>query len=82
MKATYLPTEGSRGFKALCGLAAKLGYKDPFKQLYNDDGSCVGDLLVFFEDNPGAIGAIYEWVDDNYEEELNEEDNEEEDVDD
>jgi len=36
----------------------------------NNDGSCVGDLMCFLEDNPGAIRAIYEWVDSEYEEEL------------
>ena len=66
----HLPTEGNRGFRALCGLAAALGAKDPCHQLLNNDGSCVGDLMCFLEDNPGAIRAIYEWVDSEYEEEL------------
>ena len=65
-----LPTEGNRGFRALCGLAAALGAKDPCHQLINNDGSCVGDLMCFFEDNPGAIQAVYDWVEKNYESEL------------
>lgn len=48
--------------KGLCGLARKLGYQDPFSQLIMDDGSVVGDLLEFLEDNPGACAAVIEWV--------------------
>lgn len=55
-------TEGERGFMNLCKLACALGYKDPCHQMMNKDGSCVGDLICFFEDNPGAIEAIKEWV--------------------
>jgi predicted Zn-ribbon and HTH transcriptional regulator len=69
---TGLPTEGSRGLNTLCCLAHELGFKDPFKQLSMSGGGCVGDLLVFFEDNPGAIAAVYEWISDQYQEELKE----------
>jgi len=55
-------TEGNRGFMALCNMARELGSKDPFNQLQNNDGSCVGDLICFLEDNPGAIDAIKNWV--------------------
>lgn len=51
--------------KGLARLARKLGYKDPFKQLMYDDGSVVGDLLEFLDDNPGACEAVIEWVLDN-----------------
>ena len=72
---TFLPTEGNRGFSALCQLCRHLGFKDPFNQLMNNDGiSCVGDLMCFLEDNPGAIGALYDWINDNYRAELEEED--------
>lgn len=54
--------ETKQTIKGLCGLARKLGYRDPFSQLINDDGSVVGDLLEFLEDNPGACEAILEWV--------------------
>jgi hypothetical protein len=57
-----LRVEGERGFMNLCKLARALGYKDEFHQLMNSDGSCVGDLIRFLEDNPGAIDAIKEWV--------------------
>ncbi len=46
----------------LCKLVRKLGYKDPHQQLYNRDGSCIGDLLLFLEDNPGAIDAMTDWI--------------------
>lgn len=51
-----------KNFKALCNLARKLGYNDPYRLLINNDGSCVGDLIKFFEDNPGAIETIIEWA--------------------
>lgn len=60
----------------LCGLARKLGYKDPFSQLINNDGTCIGDLLDFFEDNPGAICAVVEWVHENYGDDKMDEDEE------
>jgi hypothetical protein len=44
--------------KGLCKMASQLGYKDPAFQLLNSDGSVVGDLLYFLEDNPGAIEAV------------------------
>jgi hypothetical protein len=53
-------------YQGLCKLASKLGYKDPFYQLQNSDGSVVGDLLAFFEDNPGACEAVIEWASENY----------------
>lgn len=65
--------------QGLCALARRLGYKDPFSQLIYPDGSVVGDLLEFFEDNPGACEAVVEWVLDEYgtdEEEDDEDDDE------
>ena len=53
---TRLTVEG------LCKLANKLGYNDPLRQLINRDGSAVGDLLYFLEDNPGAIEALIDWI--------------------
>lgn len=72
MKIENLRTEGSRGVQDLCGLVRHLGSKDPFNQLQNNDGSCVGDLMCFLEDNSGCIEAIYNWISENYEDELNE----------
>ncbi len=51
--------------EGLCGLARRLGYRDPLFQLTNRDGSVVGDLLYFLEDNPGACEAVIGWVSDN-----------------
>jgi len=48
--------------KGLALLARKLGYKDSMYQLQLDSNCSVGDILEFFEDNPGAIGAVVEWV--------------------
>ena len=70
-KPHYLPTEGNRGVEALTGLAAALGYdRGSFGQLLDNNGNSISGLLSFFEDNPGAIGAVFEWVDDNFEAEL------------
>lgn len=63
-----LNTEGNRGLQNLCKVACAIGYTDPTRQLINNDGSCVGDLLCFLEDNPGAIDALLEWITENMEE--------------
>lgn len=55
-----------RGSKGLCKMAALLGYKDPLHQLQVDSTCSVGDLLYFFDDNPGAIEALTEWVRENF----------------
>lgn len=61
--ATRKQIEDTRStVEGLCTLARQLGYKDPCYQLQNRDGSVVGDMLYFFEDNPGAIEAVIEWV--------------------
>ena len=67
-----LPIEGNSGIKSLCRIADELGYNDPLHQIVNNDGSCIGDLICFLEDNPGAIEAIINWTKDNYQEELDE----------
>ncbi len=67
-----LPSEGMRGFQALCNLAKELGFVDPLHNGTLSDGSCIGDLMCFLEDNPGAIQAIYRWTAENYEAELEE----------
>lgn len=53
--------EGSRGFENLCKLVRAIGYRDPLNQMQFRDG-CIGDLMVFFEDNPGAIEAVINWI--------------------
>jgi hypothetical protein len=63
----------------LCNMARDLGYKDPCSQLINRDGSCVGDFLVFLEDNPGAIEAVFEWAMENHDMDSDEDEDEDED---
>lgn len=53
--------EGSHGFENLCRLVRAIGYRDALHQM-QFDGGCVGDLMCFFEDNPGAIEAIINWI--------------------
>jgi len=53
--------EGSRGFENLCKLTRAIGYRDPLHQMQFRDG-CIGDLMCFFEDNPGAIEAVINWI--------------------
>ena len=54
--------EGKRGLIFLCKFVRALGYRDvqKFGQLSQD--ASVGDLVEFFEDNPGAIDAIIDWI--------------------
>jgi hypothetical protein len=54
--------EGRRGVEHLCKLVETLGYKDPqyFGTLNNR--ASIGSLVLFFEDNPGAIESIQNWI--------------------
>lgn len=56
----------------LCRLAEVLGYKGAVDQLQCRNGAFVSSLLAFFDDNPGVMEAIQEWVLENSS--LNEED--------
>ena len=57
-----LRTEGNRGFQDLCVLARSVNGPAYFQQLINNNGTSVSDLIEFLENNPGAIQAIYDWV--------------------
>lgn len=57
--------EGSEGVKNLCKFVRTLGYKDPMCRMQLSHDAAIGDLLYFLEDNPQAIEAIIEFVDDN-----------------
>jgi len=47
----------------LCRLAEMLGYgRGPIKQLTCSNGAHVSSLLQFFDDNPGAMEAVHEFV--------------------
>jgi hypothetical protein len=64
----------------LCKLAEMLGYRRSFGQLQCSNGAYVSSLLDFFDDNPGAMEALHEWVVDHIDAyELPEDDEEEED---
>ena len=54
-----------RGSEDLCVLVEKLDYRQDPKQLQNNNGSFVSSLLHFFDDNPGALEALQEWIADN-----------------
>ena len=47
--------EGSSGCQNLCKLVRAMGYRDAMNRQY-------GDLIKFFEDNPGAIEAVIDWI--------------------
>lgn len=64
--------------KGLCKLANELDYHDPFGYGRLDNDCCLGDLLEFFEDNPGAVDAVIEWVAEFYGSDEEEEEEEEE----
>ncbi len=48
--------------EGLAEMAVALGYKSCFNQLTLRNGHSVSDILEFFEDNPGAVEAVIEWV--------------------
>jgi hypothetical protein len=53
----------------LCLLAEKLGYgRGRIQQLQCNNGAFVSSLLEFFDDNPGAMEALVEWVAENHDE--------------
>lgn len=47
---------------ALCELAEMLSYRGAVDQLCCSNGAYVSSLLAFFDDNPGAMEAVVEWV--------------------
>lgn len=58
-------TEGRKGVENLAKLARYLGYKDPcyYGQF---QGGCIGDLIEFLKDNPGAVEGIREFMIENF----------------
>lgn len=46
----------------LCEIAAELGYDTAPQQLACENGSHVSGLMNFFDDNPGAMEAVMEWL--------------------
>lgn len=52
----------------LCRLAEMIGYgKGRFQQLACSNGAYVSSLLKFFDDNPGAMEAVQEFILNNIE---------------
>lgn len=49
-------------YQDLALLARKLGYKRDWGQLDLGNGATASDLFDFFEDNPGAIEAVLNWL--------------------
>lgn len=69
--------------EGLCQLAEMLGYgKGPLNQLQCSNGAFVTSLLDFFNDNPGAIEAVQQFVVKNADVFCLDEDDEEEEDDD
>ena len=68
MRIEDLATEGVNGIADLCHLSEKLGYKSHQHLTYGK--SNLLSLVNFLEDNPGAISAIYHWVDTEYSDQL------------
>lgn len=50
--------EGEKGFNNLCEIVKAIGYKS-WNRFDTDPAR---DLQAFFEDNPGALEAVYEWI--------------------
>jgi hypothetical protein len=69
-------TEGSPATADLCKMAELMGYKESggfaINQLQCSNGAFVSSLLRFFEDNPGAIEAVHDWVHKNYKQDMEE----------
>jgi hypothetical protein len=82
--AKYFRYEGSEGIRNLARLAKGLGYEDPMNLGYFD-GACYGDLIYLLEDNPGLVEVMLDWLEENFESELDddsEDDDSEDDEDD
>lgn len=54
--------EGRQGVINTCKIVRAIGYKDPYMSGQMAPGACTGDLLLFLEDNPGALEAIGNWI--------------------
>lgn len=62
-KATRSDVENAKvSVEGMADLACKMGYKEKWGQLQFNNGASATDLFNFFEDNPGAIEAVYNWV--------------------
>lgn len=48
--------------EGLCQLVRAIGYKDPMRRQSLSSRACLGDLIEFLSDNPGAIEAVVSWI--------------------
>jgi hypothetical protein len=55
-------TDTQHGAEGLALMARKLGYRSRFGQLAFNNGATASDLFEFFDDNPGAVEAVVQWV--------------------
>jgi hypothetical protein len=62
MKKSELQDTMLRRSDDLVLLAKKLGYDTYPQQLICSNGASVSGLLNFFDDNPGAMEAVQNWV--------------------
>lgn len=62
IKITDVEDMNLRKSDDLCKLAEMLGYGGFPMQLQCNNGAYVSSLLNFFDDNPGAMEAIQNWI--------------------
>jgi len=60
--ATTKDVESVRTIKDFALLCKEMGYKAPWDQLQFENGASVTNLLEFFQDNPGILEPMCEWV--------------------
>lgn len=72
----YFRTEGKSAIEDLCMVTEHLGYRGAYQQLLLNNGSAVSSLLNFLEDNPDCMKVIFSWIQDNYPEVSDEDDEE------
>jgi hypothetical protein len=68
-------TDGCCAIDDLAKMAELMGYGGQPQQLQLNNGCFVSSIISFFEDNPGAIEAIHNWVREEYESEIAENSN-------
>lgn len=54
-----------RSFQDLCKLVETIGYRSTLGQ-YNNNGSNIGALADFIDDNPGVLEVIQQWILENH----------------
>lgn len=71
--AHHIPTDlttedldSVRDIKGMAKVAEIMGYRGVCDQLQFNNGSYASSLFEFFDDNPGAVEALTDWIRDNY----------------